>query len=449
MKKILLFGAGKSSLILINYLLKHLQQHDWLLMVADYDLLSLQKKIKPTDRIQLFQIDIFQKEKRETLIEQSHLVISLLPVYTHHIVAQTCVKLKKNLITASYATEEIKQLSAKAEEEGVLIMMECGLDPGLDHMSAMQFIESKQSQGYEIVNFESFTGGLLAPDSVINNPWAYKFTWNPRNVVLSGQGMVKFIQQSTYKYIPYHRLFRRTEVIHIPDFGYYEGYANRDSIKYLDIYNLQHVKTIFRGTLRPVGFCKTWDAFVQLGATDDSFLMYNVKDMTHRQFINSFLYYNPSDSVELKLAHYLNFDIDSQEMYKLKWLGIFDQEPIGLETGTPAQILEHILKKKWTLLPEEKDMIIMWHKFDYWDGKKMNQTHAYMVTIGENSDFTAMAKTVGLPIGITSKLILQGDILLSGVQLPTVKEVYEPVLRELSREGITFYHTESEIPTQP
>jgi len=272
-----------------------------------------------------------------------------------------------------------------------------------------------------------------------DNPWQYKFTWNPRNVVLAGQGYVKFIQHGRYKYIPYQRLFRRTEVIHIPGYGYFEGYANRDSLKYLDVYNLRGIDTLYRGTLRRPGFCKAWDVFVQLGATDDSYELENVSEMTHREFTNTFLYYNPTDSVELKLAHYLNLGMESDEMYKMTWLGMFSDEPVGLEKGTPAQILEHILMKKWALEENDKDMIVMWHKFNYIDAEGIEQEeHATMVSIGDDDVNTAMSKTVGLPIGIATKLILEGKINMPGVHIPIKKEIYAPILAELKEFGLDF-----------
>jgi saccharopine dehydrogenase-like NADP-dependent oxidoreductase len=256
---------------------------------------------------------------------------------------------------------------------------------------------------------------------------------------------VKFIQEGRFKYIPYHKVFRRTEVIHIPGHGYFEGYANRDSLKYIDSYELHDIQTLYRGTLRRPGFCKAWDLFIQLGATDDSFKMEKVNEMTHRQFINSFLYFNPHDSVELKLAHYLNIDMESEEMYKLKWLGLFDDELVGLKEGTPAQILEHILKKKWTPRKDEKDMIVMWHKFDFKEGDRAREIQAHMVVVGDDANNTAMAKTVGLPLGVAAKMILTGQIQLSGVQIPTRREVYKPVLKELEQMGFEFSEREIDL----
>ncbi|MEQ9302448.1 MAG: saccharopine dehydrogenase C-terminal domain-containing protein, partial [Marinoscillum sp.] len=324
-------------------------------------------------------------------------------------------------------------------------IMELGLDPGIDHMSAMKVLDRIKAEGHELTAFETFTGGLLADNQNKDNPWQYKFTWNPRNVVLAGTGTVKFIQESRLKYIPYQKLFTRTEVIHVPGYGYFEGYANRDSLKYLDLYNLRGIKTLYRGTLRRVGFCKAWNIFVQIGATDDTYEMENVAEMTHRQFINSFLQYNPHDSVELKLAHYMNLGMESEEMYKLQWLGLFENEPVGLEKGTPAQILEHILKKKWTLDESDKDMIVMWHKFNYLDNGQPKEIQSHMIALGDDAVNTAMSKTVGLPLAIAAKLVLQGKIKTRGVHIPTRKEIYEPILEELEKMGFEFSEREISI----
>jgi saccharopine dehydrogenase (NAD+, L-glutamate forming) len=273
-----------------------------------------------------------------------------------------------------------------------------------------------------------------------DNPWKYKFTWNPRSVILAGQGgTVRFLHNGSYKYIPYTKVFRRTERINIEGYGAFEGYANRDSLDYLDKYELDGLSTIYRGTLRRPGFCRAWDLFVQLGITDDSYIMEDSENLTFRQFINSFLPYNPTDSLELKLMQYLKIDQDSDLMEKLKFLGIFSNERIGLSRATPAQILEHILKLSWTMKPDDKDMIVMWHKFFYRDSsEKRYQKTSSLVVLGENSKHTAMAKTVGLPMGIAAKLILNGEIRLKGLHLPVVKDIYKPILNELKQNGIEF-----------
>jgi len=383
------------------------------------------------------------EDERDALIKDSDVVISMLPASFHPIVAETCLKFGKHLLTASYVSDDMSSLNEQAKAKGLLFLNECGLDPGIDHMSAKKVIDHiREDKGLSLRAFESFTGGLLAPDPSDDNPWQYGFTWNPRNVVLAGQGTVKFIQEGRYKYIPYPKLFRRIEMIHIPGHGYFEGYANRDSLKYLDVYGLHGISTLYRGTLRRPGFSKAWDIFVQLGATDDTYPMENVADLTHRQFINSFLSYNPDDSVELKLAHYLKLELDGPEMHKLNWLGMFEDESVGLMKGTPAQILEHILKKKWTIGPDKKDQIVMWHLFDYEENGQTKRIRSAMVATGENATDTAMSKTVGLPLGIATKLLLEGKIEARGVQIPITPEFYNPILNELETLGFEFVEEE-------
>lgn len=442
MKNILLLGAGQSASTLIEYLLKLSDNKGWNISIGDVDENLANEKGK--GRARGFAFNVTNETQLTDEVSKVDLVISMLPARFHMIVAHACLKLSKHLVTASYVNEEMKALDEEAKTKGLVFLNECGLDPGIDHMSAMQVIDRIRSKGNELIGFESFTGGLLAPTED-ENPWKYKFTWNPRNVVLAGQGIVKFIQESRYKFIPYQRLFRRTEIVHIPKYGEFEGYANRDSLKYLDVYNLRGIKTLFRGTFRRPGFSKAWNIFVQLGATDDSYQMEGVEKMTHRQFINSFLSYNPGDSVELKLAHYLSLDLHGDIMHKLKWVGAFSEELVGLKEGTPAQILQTILKKKWTLNNEDRDMIVMWHKFNYIDksnNDKETEIHSSIVTIGEDTVNTAMSKTVGLPLGIATKLILENKVQSKGVLIPIIRELYEPILAELS-EDFGFDFTES------
>ena len=407
--------------------------------VGDQDGDLAKSKVKDCPNAEGFQLNGLDPKEREPLIEWADLVISMLPAAHHIEVAQDCIRLKTNLITPSYVSDAMKELDAAAKEAGIILMNEMGVDPGLDHMSAKKILDEVDHLGGQMHIFESFTGGLVAPQSD-DNPWNYKFTWNPRNVVIAGQGgAAKFIQEGQYKYIPYNKLFRRTEIIKIDGYGVFVGYANRDSLKYRDVYGLQAIPTIYRGTFRRKGFSKAWDCFVQIGATDDSYILEGSKDMTKRDFINAFLPYNPHDSVELKLRHYLKIDQDDIIWDKLVWLGIFEKKKIGFkEDVTPAYFLQKILEEKWKLEPEDKDMIVMWHKVVYHLKGKYHEINSHMVTIGEDQVHTAMSKTVGLPIAIGAKMILNGSIKLKGVQLPIYREIYEPVLKELEQYGIHF-----------
>lgn len=436
MKNILVFGAGRSSNTLIKYLADNANEFNWKIKVVDIKVNGNEN----SSRISYSILNVKDEFERDSEVKNTDLVISMLPARFHKFVAQSCVKFSKNLLTASYETKELKAFESEVNNKGLFFLNECGLDPGLDHMSAMKIIDEIKNEGHELLCFESFTGGLVAPESD-NNPWNYKFSWNPRNVVLAGQdGPAKFIQNGKFKYIPYNRLFRRTETIEIENYGLFEGYANRDSLNYIEKYNLQGIPTIYRGTLRRPGYCRAWDIFVQLGATDDSYYLENIENLTHREFINSFLYYHPTDSVDLKLYRAMHIDQDSEIIYKLNWLGIFDDTKIGLKRATPAQVLEHILKQKWQLQPDDKDMIVMWHKFIYFNSdlnKKVKLTSSLAV-IGENSQHTAMSKTVGLPLAIAAKLVLTGELNLKGMYIPTHKNIYEPVLIELKKYDIIF-----------
>ncbi|TNE31149.1 MAG: saccharopine dehydrogenase [Bacteroidetes bacterium] len=444
MKNILLIGAGRSTQSLVDYLSAHAVDSDWHITICDRDLKLAQKRAGSNERLSAVSLDITNDAERSEAIQKVDLVISMLPAHMHVPVAEDCVRFKKHMVTASYVSDQMNALHDKAVEAGVVLMNEIGVDPGIDHLSAMKVLDEIRSKGGEMTIFESFTGGLVAPESD-DNPWGYKFSWNPRNVVLAGAGgAVKFKQEGLYKYIPYHQLFRRTEFIDIPEYGRFEGYANRDSLRYRSVYGLENIPTIYRGTLRRPGFCRAWDVFVKLGMTDDSYELEGVSEMTHRSFLNTFLGYNPNDSVELKLMHYLQIPQDSELMEKLEWLDIFKDTPIGLDKATPAQALQQILEKKWTMKPDDKDMIVMWHKFGYILNGERKMIESHMIAKGENAEATSMAKTVGLPVGIATRFILEGKISTPGVHLPISKEIYLPMLEELAANGIVFHEKEVE-----
>jgi saccharopine dehydrogenase-like NADP-dependent oxidoreductase len=444
MKKILLLGAGRSSTTLIRYLEEKSQEFGWKLTVSDRELKIVEDKVSPaTERIQL---DIFNEEKLNEAVQDADIVVSMLPARFHPFVALSCLSHSRSMLTASYESPEMIEMATRAGSQGILFLNEMGVDPGIDHMSAMRVINRLKKEGLELLCFETFTGGLIAPESD-NNPWHYKITWNPRNVVLAGQGgPARFIQEGRIKNIPYHRLFRRTEVIDIEGYGKFEGYANRDSLKYIDKYNLRGVPTVYRGTLRRPGFCRAWDVFVQLGATDDTYTLHDTEEMTYKEFINSFLYYSREDPVRTKLYQYMHIDQDSDVREKLEWLGIFGDTKIGLKNATPARILEHILCQKWELDPDDKDMLVMWHKFIFRKKGSVESTllTSSLVVTGDDPLNTAMAKTVGLPLGIATKMVLTGQIKLTGAYIPTHPEIYEPVLLELEKYGIGFREKSSE-----
>lgn len=442
MKRILVLGAGLSASSLIRYLLNSSEQYHWQIRVVDQDIELVQKKLNGHPHGVALSFNALNREERLPELKDADIVISMLPARFHAEVAVDCIAHKKHLITPSYISTEMQALDQSAREADVIIMNEIGVDPGIDHMSAMKIINHIKEKGGQVISFDSFCGGLIAPESD-NNPWNYKFTWNPRNVVVAGQGGVaKFIEQGEYKYIPYQQLFQRTDHLFIEGFGEFEGYANRDSLSYRKTYGLEDIPTIYRGTLRRPGYCDAWQVFVELGMTDDTYIMDNSENLTNRTFLNSFLAYDQNLSLEEKFKRVLG--PGRQHLYeKFDWLGFFNNTfMIGLKSATPAQILEKILVEKWKLSPSDKDMLVMYHKFIYELNGERSTITSSMVSIGEDPIYTAMSNTVGLPVGIAAKLILTGEIKERGVTLPIRPEVYEPILAELEHLGIHFNEKE-------
>jgi saccharopine dehydrogenase (NADP+, L-glutamate forming) len=444
MNHILVIGAGRSASALINYLKENAEQEKWQIKLADFDISLAEEKAGNHPAVSCIQFDIFNSTQAKDEIAKADLVVSMLPARFHHLVAEVCVDLSKHLVTASYNNKDVAALSDIAKGQNTLILMECGLDPGIDHMTAMEVIDDVKEKNGKMLSFKSFTGGLIAPESD-NNPWNYKFTWNPRNVVLAGQGTASFIRNNRYKYIPYHQLFKRLETFTFENLGDFEGYPNRDSLSYRKVYDIQEIPTLLRGTLRRPGYSKAWDVFVQLGITDDNYEMEALDQLSHRDFLNAFLKYDEHKSIEDKLCEYTGIEKGSDAFNKIAWLGLFDDKPLPIEKGSPAQVMQAIMEQKMSLSPGDKDMIVMQHKFEYEiDGKKYEKVSS-IVSYGEDESITAMAKTVGLPLGIAVKNILNGNINLRGVQVPTQKEIYQPILEELTKHNISITEEEREI----
>jgi saccharopine dehydrogenase (NADP+, L-glutamate forming) len=444
MKTILILGAGRSSSSLIHYLIGEAEINDWRITVGDFSEAAARYSIGQSTFAKAIQFDIHNEQDSSDAIAQADVVVSLLPATLHSKAARHCLRHQKHLLTASYVSDEMKSFHEEARSKNLLFLNECGLDPGIDHMSAMQVIDKIKDSGGKLVSFESFTGGLIAPETDPENPWRYKFTWNPRNVITAGQSTAKFLQDGKFKYIPYQQLFNRITPVQVLGYGDYEGYANRDSLKYIDTYNLPDVKTMIRGTLRHRGYCSAWNVFVQLGCCDDTYLIEHVPTLTHRDFINAFLNNDSIIPLEEKLANQVKVNLTGPEISKLKWSGFFDDTLIGMDKGTPAQILEHILNKKWILQPGDKDMIVMWHRFRYQEGNKKKEIQATCIAKGDDATDTAMSKTVGLPLAIATKLLLQNNIKQRGVVIPIEREFYDPILNELKLFGITLLEKQTD-----
>ncbi len=441
MSKILIIGAGRSSSSLISYLLTNAGTYNWQITIADANKAAVEAKIADyKENATAVEFDATDAALRETLIARADLVISMLPAFMHGDVARDCVRLGKHLATASYVSAEMRELDAEAKQKHILLLNECGLDPGIDHASAMKVIDHLKSIGGKITGFKSFCGGLVAPESN-DNPWGYKFSWNPRNVVLAGQGTAQFIEDGKLKFIPYNRIYTQVETIEMDGYGKFDGYANRDSISYKEPYGLSDTTTMLRGTLRMPGYCKAWNVFVKLGLTDDTYKIRNADSMTYTQLLEAFLP-NGNASTKVKLSAFMGAEMDDAVMEKLEYLELFSNKPIRMKEGSPAELLQQLLEEKWLLKPGDKDMIVMQHQFEYQLNGAYKQLNSSLVVIGDDEVHTAMAKTVGLPLAITVKNFLTGKFSLYGVQIPTVKEIYEPMLAELETLGVTFVEKE-------
>ena len=441
MKRILLFGAGLSASTLIKYLLDHSYAESWHLVVVDQDLELILAKLGGHPNATAHAFNALDSQQRLPYIAQADLVISMLPAAHHVDVAKDCIALQKHLVTPSYISAEMRALHDQAKAAGIVILNEIGVDPGIDHMSAMRLIDQIKEEGGVLESFKSYCGGLIAPSSD-NNPWHYKFTWNPKNVVLAGQGSAAcYREMNELKYLPYHRLFQRLDHIQIEGYGEFEGYVNRDSLNYLETYHIQEVPTIFRGTLRRPPYCQAWDVFVQLGMTDDAYTMKGSAQLTPRQFLNAFLPFETGVSVEDKFLKVVGQRKDLFDLFD--FLGLFsDKDVIGVEKASPATLLQKILVEKWRLAPGDKDMIVMYHEIIYTKNDTRYAVNSALVVEGQDERYTAMSNTVGLPVAIATKLILNQQIVERGVTLPVNKELYAPILSELEHFGIIFNESE-------
>jgi saccharopine dehydrogenase-like NADP-dependent oxidoreductase len=437
MTKILVIGAGRSTVSLIDYLLKNSTTYDWRITVADVDIKLAQDKVLGQANGSAISFDIKNEEKRRAVIADHDFIISMLPAFMHGDVARDCVEFGKHMATASYVSADMLALDKEAKSKNILLLNECGLDPGIDHASAMKLIDEIKHQGGEIVSFKSYCGGLVAPESN-DNPWGYKFSWNPRNVILAGQGTAQYLSDGELKFLPYNRLYSETNVIEMAGYGKFDAYANRDSIGYIDSYGLNNIKTMIRGTLRQHGYCKAWNVFVKLGLTDDSSKITHANKLTYSSLLASFL---PPDKADLKerLKSFVGSTWDAEIEKKMDYLELFSNKKIELPEGTPAQLLQALLEEKWKLKPNDKDMIVMQHEFEYsLPGRSNQKLNSSLVVLGKDQNHTGMALTVGLPLAINVKNFLTKQFNLTGVQIPTKKEIYLPLLKELEENKIIF-----------
>jgi saccharopine dehydrogenase-like NADP-dependent oxidoreductase len=506
---ILLFGAGKSATVLIDYLIENASQNNWKIIIADADEKLILSKTNNHPAATAIQADITNNDQRATLIQQANIVISMMPPTLHILIAEDCITYSKNLLTASYVDEKIVNIKSKIEEKGLLFLCEMGLDPGIDHMSAMQIIDDIHAKGGVITSFKSHCGGLVAPESD-DNPWHYKISWNPKNIIMAGKAGAIYKTEGHIVKEKYEELFEVERGVRFDDeIGFLSYYPNRDSLSYIDMYGLQNATTFLRTTLRYPDFMYGWNNIVELKLTDET-ITYDTdglsiaaffkqhfdtikfgewlsKKMEKRLAFTKNLAKNLEKLMEaeekLEDSKNINPDVEGVEDFsfvdengqlqvvnidemknraasamaakmheanltlkQLFYLGMDDEETI-INKGkcTAAEVLQFIIERKLALQQGDKDMIVMLHEFEYLLNNTKHKITSSLKVIGEDSLRTAMAKTVGLPLGIAAKLILNGTIKTTGLHIPTSAEIYNPVLLELENNGIVFTETKIDL----
>jgi len=447
MKNVLVLGAGKSSPYLVHYLLQNAEENDWFITVADRNLNAAQALVKNHPRGLAVLFDINDAEMRAAQISKCDIVLNILAPMFQHQIALSCVHFGKHMISVSYQDNRIRDLEKDALRKGILILTEMGLDPGIDHMSAASMINKVRKKGGIINSFESYGGGLPAPDSLIN-PLKYVISWNPRNVVMAGESGAQYLKDGKIKIIPHHSVFLHSWPMEVTGIGTLEAYPNRDSLNYKNLYGFEKAHTVIRATLRYPGWSETWLQVVKLGMTNEDQRIPNLKDTSWAELTEMFLPLNSQGpNIVQRVANFLNISPTGQIMQNLQWLGLFSKEKIGIEVETSTQALTHLLAEKLHLSNNARDMVIIMHRMEvfYPDTKKSEQHIATMIQNGEQGGFTAMAKSVGLPAGIVAKLILTDQLPLTGCHIPIHPAIYEPVLKGLSESGLSFEEVVTEL----
>ncbi|KAA3611777.1 MAG: saccharopine dehydrogenase [Planctomycetota bacterium] len=447
MKNILILGAGQSSSYLIAYLLQHAKAMDAFVTVGDLDLDLAKQRIADHPRGSAVLFDVNDAHLRSSQIQNSALVINMLPPVFQDLVAWDCVNHQKHMLSVSYRDQAVRDLDRDAQREGILLLCELGLDPGIDHMSAMKLIRQLRDSGGRIQSFCSYGSGIPAPEQE-HNPMRYIITWNPRNVAMSGESGAQYMEEGRIKIVPFHQVFLHTWPVQVQGVGTLEAYPNRDSMAYLEAFGLEDVHTMIRGTLRYPGWSETWAQIVRLGLPNETLRIPNLAERSCREVVEMFLPLNITGAeIEQRVARYLHISPTGNIVEKMRWLGLFSDEKSGCPGDTSAALLIHLLNQKLPLGPEDRDMVVLVHELEVeypGQNRRREKVTSTLVDRGEPGGFTAMAKTVGLPTAIAARLLLQGDLPLTGSHIPTHPSIYEPVLREIAKEGLSF--TEEVIP---
>lgn len=438
MKNILLIGAGRCAYPLIDYIIELAPTEGWFLTVGDAFPQKGIEKVAGRKNARAVWLDATKVNDRRELIGRADVVISLLPAHLHLEIAHDCIKLKKPLLTSAYVSHEVYRLGDEARDRELLFTEEKAMAPGIDELAAKRSLDQLRAEGAKINAFRSYSAGLPLANKSPENPWQYKITWNPRNIVLAGQGTAQYLENNKVRYIPYSRLFKTTQQVAIPGEGYLEAYLNRDSLLYSEEYGLKDIPNITKATLRRPGFCAAWDALVQLGLTDADFPILQSDKISYYNLLDSLVGNQTGTTLKERTAQLLNLDVGDPILDKLQWLGLFSKKRIRIPLASPALILEHLLREKWDSKPDEEDQVILHHEIDYQLKGKKATRKSTMILKGQAPLFTAMAKNVSLPIAILLKHFLQGnEATISGKSLQE-PSIYEPILQELEEYGIRF-----------
>jgi saccharopine dehydrogenase-like NADP-dependent oxidoreductase len=439
-KKILVLGAGQSAPFLINRLLGLAETRDWKVIVGDLDQQLAALRVDGHPKGEAIHFDVTHEDMRNAAIGDADLVINMLSPRFLDLIAAECVHHGKAMFSVSYRTRAIREMAADAERKGILLLTELGLDPGIDHMSAMALIERKRAEGGRIMSFCSYGSGVPAPES-IDNPLAYAITWNPRNVVMAAETGAQYMEADKIKCVAWQHVFHHTWLLDIPGVGKMEAYPNRDSLSYMKSFGIEDVHTMIRGTLRHPGWSETWNCMVRLGLPNEHLRIPRLQERTYREVVEMFLPLNVESGFdfERRVARTLNISPTGKIMDNLRWLGLLADEQVECEGDTAAAMLISLLQRKLPLRDDKRDMVVLLHRVEVgYDDRDDEHVTSCMVLKGEPGGFTAMSKTVGLPVVIATRMYLEGELDLVGAHIPLHPSIYEPQLRELAAEGIEF-----------
>ena len=432
-QKILIIGAGKSATVLIQYLQQKAVENDWYILLADGDEVIAKNKWNNAPNGTALGIDIENNLDRQNLVQKADIVVSMLPAQLHFLVAKDCLQFGKPLFTASYVDDNMRSIAAEIESKQLLFLCEMGLDPGIDHMSAMAIIDEIHQKGGKITSFKSHCGGLVAPESD-DNPWHYKISWNPRNIILAGKAGAIYLENGAIISKDYSTIFEQAPVVDLPGIGHLAFYPNRNSLSYIDTYHLHGVKDFVRTTLRYPAFCIGWNAIVQLHLTDETVIDLAPKT-TVKNWFESHIQQKGLEQILEK------FTKDPAIKVQLEFIGLYEPTPIPSQFNSNASILQWLLEGKWKLTATDKDLVVMLHEIEYSIGTRQFKLDSSMVLTGEDAINTAMATTVGLPLAMGVCAYLKGEIKMTGLHIPIDARIYQPILKSLAEEGIVFEET--------